>query len=146
MVGRLNGGFIRADEERVILRGSGLHGRVLHRKVDGEEQKRRERQPKPAARLGAVALAPEGLAHEHEQDGERAEQRGFQEIQQKLFHGDPPFFRLSAAHVVQKLPQLVDLALLERLLGIERGDKAAKRPAVEPLQNAAAFKLEVFVS
>ena len=38
-----------------------------------------------------------------------------------------------AAHIVQKLPQLVDLALLERLLGVERGDKAAERPAVEPL-------------
>ena len=31
------------------------------------------------------------------------------------------------------------------LLGVERGDKAAKRPAVEPLQDAAALKFEVSV-
>ena len=38
------------------------------------------------------------------------------------------------------------LMLVSKPLGVERGDKAAERPTVEPLQNAAAFKLEVFVS
>ena len=57
----------------------------------------------------------------------------------------PPFYRRLPAHIVQKLPQLVDLALLERLLGVQRRDEAAERPAVDPLQDAAALKFEVSI-